>query len=104
MRNRMLAVSAILSLVLLDAGAVLAESPRRIADEHRFGCTNKEYLTKLVEYAVNEDIEAFRQGLLTGIIAGTCTLFEKGEQVYVVDTSILSGLVNDPFRSCQGEA
>ncbi len=93
MRNRTLTVIAAFSLVLLSAGAVSAESPRRIADEHRFGCTDKEYLKELVGYAADKDLEAFKQGLMAGILTGTCTLFEKGEQVYVVDTSILSGLV-----------
>ena len=77
----------------LTSTSAIAQNSRQIVDDHRFGCTNKEYLSKLIRYSVDKDLEAFKKGLVAGIVSKICTLFEKGESVLVVDTAIFSGLV-----------
>jgi len=64
-----------------------------IKDDHRFGCSDREYFEKLGSYAVQKDNQAFSQGLAAGILAGSCTMFNAGESVYITDTAIFSGLV-----------
>lgn len=73
--------------------AVTTGQDKQIADDHRFGCSDRDYFEKLVSYAVQKDNEAFSQGLAAGILAGACTMFKTGEAVYITDTAIFSGLV-----------
>jgi len=73
--------------------AVSAGEDKRISGDHRFGCSDREYFDKLIGYAVQKDNDAFSQGLASGILAGSCTMFKAGESVYLTDTAILSGLV-----------
>jgi len=44
-----------------------------------FGCTDRKYFEKLVEYTVQRDEQAFTNALATGILAGTCIMFNDGE-------------------------
>jgi len=76
-----------------SAPAVTTGQDKRIKDDHRFGCSDREYFEKLISYAVQKDNQAFSQGLAAGILAGSCTMFTAGEQVYITDTAIFSGLV-----------
>ena len=73
--------------------AAVAGETKRIKGDHRFGCSDREYFEKLVSYAVQDDNTAFSQGLAAGLLAGTCTMFSVGEEVYITDTAIFSGLV-----------
>jgi len=73
--------------------AVTAGQDKQITDDHRFGCSDREYFEKLVSYAVQKDNQAFSRGLAAGILAGSCTMFKAGEVVYITDTAIFSGLV-----------
>jgi len=43
--------------------AVSTGQDKHITDDHRFGCSDRDYFEKLVGYAVQNDNEAFRQGL-----------------------------------------
>jgi len=63
-----------------------------ISGDGFFGCVSKEYEKSLVGYAVENDREAYRSALQAGIFAGTCTVFKKGEVVYLEDVS-LPGLI-----------
>jgi hypothetical protein len=71
---------------------VEAES-RRIASETFFGCTDLDYHKKLTHYAVQNDRETFTKSLTDGLLHGTCTLFQSGEEVFVVDSAFVSGLI-----------
>ena len=71
---------------------VEAES-RRIASETFFGCTDLDYHKKLTNYAVQKDMEAFTKSLTEGLLLGKCTLFKSGEEVFLVDTVVFSGLI-----------
>ncbi len=64
----------------------------KISGSH-FGCSDRDYFEKLVDYAVADDVQAFQQALVAGIYVGDCTLFDDGETVYLMDTAIFSGLV-----------
>ena len=48
---------------------------------------------RLVNYAVQNDQEAFSQALARAVYNGTCTLFQNGETVYLIDTGIFAGVV-----------
>ncbi len=66
---------------------------RRISGDTWFGCTSKDYQGKLIGYAVQKDMEAFKQGLTAGVITGACVMFTAGEPVFIANTAIFSGLV-----------
>jgi hypothetical protein len=55
------------------------------------GCSDRQYYEKIVEYAIHKDSEAFQQAVTAGIFSGTCTIFEKGEFLYVIDVDLFSG-------------
>lgn len=63
-----------------------------ISGDGWFGCNDREYFDKLVEYMVEDD-QVFKQVLIDGIFYGECTLFDNGEQVYLNKTVLFSGLV-----------
>jgi hypothetical protein len=77
---------------LMIAGTAYAEG-KEISSDSYFGCTNRDYFEKLIGYAVEKDMGAFKQGLGAGMLAGQCTMFKAGEEVFIVDTAIFSGLV-----------
>jgi len=66
---------------------------RRIAGSHWLGCADREYFEKVAQYASQGDNQAYRQAVAAGILTGECTMFKDGEDVYITDTAILSGLV-----------
>ena len=82
-----------LGCLLLLSQAVDAQSVRRISGDHWFGCTSKEEFNKIFEYAADKDEQAFSKAWAAGIRAGTITEFKNGEEVYIVDTSVFSGLI-----------
>ena len=65
----------------------------RINGDHWFGCMDRDEFGRLVNYAVQNDQEAFSQALTRAVYNGTCTLFQNGETVYLTDTGIFSGVV-----------
>lgn len=79
------------SLLLLTEGAWAAG--HWIASDSAFGCRSRDYFSKLIGYAVQKDLAAFKEGLGGGILAGQCTLFKFREEVFIADTAIFSGLV-----------
>lgn len=86
----------IITLVLFGVWAV---SPvafaqgKHVAGSSHFGCVSKDYFQRLVGFAVQKDMEAFKKGLVAGVGAGQCTMFKSGEEVFLTDTAIFSGLV-----------
>ncbi len=64
----------------------------QISGDHWFGCTSREYFSKLGDLAVSGDEEAYRQALIIGLTAGTCTTFKAGEVVYLIDAGLFSGV------------
>lgn len=76
-----------------SSGTVEGVETKRIVGGSRFGCTDRAYFEKIIGYAVQNDKSAFSQAIAAGILAGTCTMFKDGEEVYLADTAIFSGLV-----------
>ncbi len=70
-----------------------ASNDLRIDGDNRTGCSDREYYEKLTLYAVQKDYAAFNRSLTTGFISGICVKFTAGEQVFIVDSAIFSGLV-----------
>ena len=65
----------------------------RISSDSWFGCTDRDYYEKLLQYLAQNDDEAFKRGLAAGLLTGSCTGFKDGEPVYIMDTAIFSGLI-----------
>jgi hypothetical protein len=68
-------------------------SGKTITGDNFYGCTQREYFEKLIQFAVQKDADAFKTGLAAGIATGRCTLFKRGERVHLADTAVFSGLV-----------
>lgn len=88
----------ILTLVVLTATIVLVPrlvraQSKQISGGARFGCASQEYLDKLVGYIVQQDKAALVKGLSAGVAVEQCTMFTHGEEVFIADTAIFSGLV-----------
>ena len=64
----------------------------RIVAKHP-GWTTYDNFIKHVGYAKQKDKEAWLKFGTAGLLTGECTLFEKGELVYVVDKAIFSDAV-----------
>ncbi len=64
----------------------------RISGDNWFGCTSREYFSKLGDLAVSGDEEAYRQALIIALTAGTCTTFQTGEIIYLIDAGLFSGV------------
>lgn len=75
------------------ASQVRINRDKRILGDNWYGCRNREYLNKLVEYCSNGDVQAFKTAINAGLLTGMCTYFQDGEVVYLTDASIWSGLV-----------
>jgi hypothetical protein len=85
----LLGVFIALCLIAFSAQA----QDRQITGDAWYGCISKDYYGKLVDYVVQSDREAFKKGVMMGILTGQCILFKVGEPVYLADTAIFSGLV-----------
>jgi flagellar biosynthesis GTPase FlhF len=66
---------------------------KKISSDGFFGCADQEFFEKLVGYIVQKDMDALKQGLALGMTTGQCTMFKKGEKVFLADTAIFSGLI-----------
>ena len=70
-----------------------APGSRLIDGESNFGCRTRDYFSKLVDYAVQGDREAWSRALAQGALSGECVLFKADEPVFITDTALFSGLV-----------
>ena len=77
----------------LSSGSVNPVGEKRISGEKWIGCTDRDQHERLTQYAVQQDLEAFRKGLAAGMVTGTCVMFTSGEVVHIADTAVFSGLV-----------
>lgn len=64
-----------LALFAILSGIASADG-KRIVGGSNFGCTDREYRSKLVSAAVQKDMEAFKKGLMAGMFRGVCVIFE----------------------------
>jgi hypothetical protein len=89
---KIFALAMALVLTILISSAVAKET-HYIQGESYIGCIDQDEYKELIGYAVDKDEAAFEKALYAGLLAGTMTMFEEGEPVYLEDTSIWSGLV-----------
>ncbi len=94
MNNRFLVVLTIVVIGIMGFTIDQAEAQSKtISGDSYFGCVDRQYFSKLIRYAVQKDSQAFYGGLAAGVSSGTCTMFKAGEEVFIADTAIFSGLV-----------
>jgi hypothetical protein len=89
---RVIFVFILIFLISPTMESLQAQS-RRISSDKFFGCTEKDYFGKLENYIVQKDMEAFQKGLMAGVLTGKCIIFKSGEEVFLADTAIFSGLI-----------
>jgi hypothetical protein len=82
-----------LGFILLLSQMTEAQSTKHISGDNWFGCSSKKEFSKITDYAVEGDEQAFRSALAEGILSGSVTLFDNGELVFIVDTAVFSGLI-----------
>ena len=58
-----------------------------------FACTDQEYFNRITVYAQQEDREAYSHAVYAGLVAGTCTSLNVGDEVFVMDARPFAGLV-----------
>lgn len=63
-----------------------------VVKEGTFGCVHKDYYSKLIGTLVNNDKDAFVQGLLSAYQSGECVRLEMGEIVFFSESDFLSAM------------
>lgn len=63
-------------------------------DGDAIGCTTREAFGGLTRLQVDGDAEAAKWTLLALITRGECRVFHNGDQVYLVETALFSGLAS----------
>ena len=76
----------IAATALLISAQVAAQS-RTITEEYAVGCQSKSVYDQLQDYVSDGDEAAFNRAYAMNVMQGQCTLFEKGESVFVSDTT-----------------
>lgn len=89
------AIMASAGLVLTTGAAHAEGTVQVISKNNYFGCIDYDYQEKLSEYLYDgqEDSQAFKQKLSSGLRSGQCVIFLRGENVYITDTHISDGLM-----------
>lgn len=73
----------------LAASAVIAVAGEGTISQVTFGAISKEVSGKVSQYAVDKDSAAVLQLIQRGLV----TMLQPGQRVYLVETSLFSGLV-----------
>lgn len=58
-----------------------------------YGATSKELFQKLTQYAVQQDSVAFSRLMTAGLRTGQTVQFKSQQEVFIVESAMLSGLV-----------
>lgn len=64
-----------------------------INDDGMLACSSKEAYDEMFGYIQTKDEDAYTEGLMKYAMAGICRIFNKGEEVYIQDSSALQGLL-----------
>ena len=75
-----------------------ASNPKSLSEKHIvgdswFGATSKKELEEITRYATQKDAQAFKDAMVMGIANKKMTFFKNDEEVFLMDTAVLSGLV-----------
>ena len=78
-----------------SAGHTASRVPQiwHIEGDNWSGATSKELYSKLTQYTVQGDAEAYRKLYSAGLQTGDITGFIDGEEVMLADTAVFSGLM-----------
>ena len=71
----------------------LPEGQYRIKDGAWTACKTKGVKNEITGYIVDQDREAYERAMVRYVLEGECIVFEGGEIIHLVDTSILQGLI-----------
>ena len=56
-----------------------------IRSGQNYGCVDRSYFDRLVQFTAQKDIEAFGKLLKLGLVTGMCDIWEPGTEVYLVE-------------------
>lgn len=85
-------VVSVMVIGLLSINTAIAAGEYTITMKS-FGCMDKDEFKRVHSYLVAKDMKAFSNRLAAGILNGTSTLFEAGQTVFLIETSVFSGMV-----------
>lgn len=86
MRVRLAAVA------VLVACTAAAAAPAKTITNEAIGCAKREVHDQLSKIAASGDHEAFGKLAAAGITSGACRMFNVGDDVFVEDIALLSGV------------
>ncbi len=69
-----------------------ADGAIRITSDGNVGCIEKEDYKRLVSYAAENDLEAFKKALAALVLSGRCIMFKTGDEVFLRDTAFFAGM------------
>lgn len=92
MRAKSAVAAAAMMLSALGAVAASAEQRSTISGERFAGCRSQEELQKLNRYAAQGDQNGWSNAMAGANMRGECTMFRKGEAVFVIEPVTASGL------------
>lgn len=75
-----------------SAQSIQTGGTNHITGANWFGCRDRAKFQELIDYAGQRNREAFMRGLLADYRDGECRPFEAGEEVFVEEKAIYSGL------------
>jgi len=77
----------------LGAERAGAEQAARVSGERYAGCRTQQELQKLNRYAAQGDENGWANAMAGANMRGECTMFRKGEPVFVIGQATASGLI-----------
>lgn len=92
MKAKSLIGSALVACVGFAAVAAHAQESYAIRAEGYEGCKSKEVLEQLQGHVARGDKAAYSNALAGANMSGKCTMFKKGEQVFVTGVDVDSNL------------
>ena len=84
-------MTILINMTVLFSTMASAEDAYIIKGDH-FGCVDKKYFEKLMDYSSQHNTEAFKRSLSEGFISGQCTTLKDGEKVFLMDSSLFPNL------------
>lgn len=91
--------TAMLIVLAFTASAAIAVAGEGTITTATFGATSKELSEKVTRYAIDKDAAAIMQLIQRGSVI----LLQPGQKVYLVETSLLSGLVKVRLKGSTDE-
>lgn len=90
---------ATITIIVTLVTAAQASGARVVSNT--FGCVDRGEHARIARILGQGDEKGFKQALYNSMLIGRCTVFQKGERVFIEETATFSGLIK--VRK-QGEA